>query len=157
MSASTVWKMAVVGDVVFEDAAKRASYTCPAPGGVGLMTVATLIENTLCRRALNIMIHRMSNMATFSLGKHPHVELCDLLKLEGWSESGAQAKIAIAEGQVKVDGAVETRKRCKIVAGQTVSFAGQAVYRLLPDLFPACINRPVLFSDFCPLRPVHPC
>ncbi len=28
-------------------------------------------------------------MATFSLGKHPHVELCDLLKLEGWSESGA--------------------------------------------------------------------
>lgn len=32
-------------------------------------------------------------MATFSLGKHPHVELCDLLKLEGWSESGAQAKI----------------------------------------------------------------
>ncbi|EAX6961374.1 ribosome-associated protein, partial [Salmonella enterica] len=22
-------------------------------------------------------------MATFSLGKHPHVELCDLLKLEG--------------------------------------------------------------------------
>ena len=59
-------------------------------------------------------------MATFSLGKHPHVELCDLLKLEGWSESGAQAKIAIAEGQVKV-------KRCKIVAGQTVSFAGHTV------------------------------
>ena len=44
-------------------------------------------------------------MATFSLGKHPHVELCDLLKLEGWSESGAQAKIAI-------------------IAGQTVSFEG---------------------------------
>ncbi len=40
-------------------------------------------------------------MATFSLGKHPHVELCDLLKLEGWSESGAQAKIAIADGLVK--------------------------------------------------------
>ena len=40
-------------------------------------------------------------MATFSLGKHPHVELCDLLKLEGWSESGAQAKIAIADGLVQ--------------------------------------------------------
>ena len=25
-----------------------------------------------------------NKMATFSLGKHPHVELCDLLKLEGW-------------------------------------------------------------------------
>lgn len=66
-------------------------------------------------------------MATFSLGKHSHVELCDLLKLEGWSESGAQAKMAIAEGQVNVDGAVETRKRCKIVAGQTVSYAGQSI------------------------------
>lgn len=66
-------------------------------------------------------------MATFSLGKHPHVELCDLLKLEGWSESGAQAKIAIGEGLVKVDGVVETRKRCKIVAGQTVSFDGHSI------------------------------
>ena len=43
------------------------------------------------------------------------------------SESGAQAKIVIADGRVKVDGAVETRKRCKIVAGQTVSFEGQSV------------------------------
>ena len=50
-----------------------------------------------------------------------------LLKLEGWSESGAQAKIAIGEGLVKVDGAVETRKRCKIVAGQTVSFEGHSI------------------------------
>ncbi|HBV9909269.1 TPA: ribosome-associated protein YbcJ [Klebsiella aerogenes] len=66
-------------------------------------------------------------MANFSLGKHPHVELCDLLKLEGWGESGAQAKIFIAEGLVKVDGAVETRKRFKIVAGQTVTFDGQSI------------------------------
>lgn len=39
-------------------------------------------------------------------------------------QSGAQAKVVIAEGEVKVNGAVETRKRCKIVAGQTVEFAG---------------------------------
>jgi len=37
----------VVGDVVFEDAAERASYITPVPGGVGPMTVATLIQNTL--------------------------------------------------------------------------------------------------------------
>jgi len=66
-------------------------------------------------------------MATFSLGKHPHVELCDLLKLEGWSESGAQAKIVIADGLVTVDDAVETRKRCKIIAGQMVAFDGNSV------------------------------
>ncbi|WP_279050922.1 ribosome-associated protein YbcJ [Cedecea davisae] len=66
-------------------------------------------------------------MATFSLGKHPYVELCDLLKLEGWCESGAQAKAVIAEGLVKVDGEVETRKRCKIVAGQTVAFESLSI------------------------------
>ncbi|GAA0513650.1 ribosome-associated protein YbcJ [Tatumella terrea] len=66
-------------------------------------------------------------MATFSLGKFPHVELCDLLKLEGWSESGAQAKAFIAGGLVTVDGQVETRKRCKIVSGQKVTFGGQSI------------------------------
>jgi ribosome-associated protein YbcJ (S4-like RNA binding protein) len=77
--------------------------------------------------ALAVSAVEVWKMATFSLGKHPHVELCDLLKLEGWSESGAQAKIVIADGLVKVDGVVETRKRCKIVAGQTVSFEGQSI------------------------------
>ncbi|MDN4628078.1 ribosome-associated protein YbcJ [Erwinia sp. DT-104] len=66
-------------------------------------------------------------MATFSLGKHAHVDLCDLLKLEGWVESGGAAKDAIADGQVTVDGKTETRKRCKIVAGQTVSFNGNSI------------------------------
>ncbi|MBW1214060.1 ribosome-associated protein YbcJ [Pantoea allii] len=66
-------------------------------------------------------------MATFSLGKFPHVDLCDLLKLEGWVESGAQAKVVIGEGEVLVDGEVETRKRCKIHQGQTVEFAGQRI------------------------------
>jgi len=37
----------VVGDVDFETASARASYITPVPGGVGPMTVATLIENTL--------------------------------------------------------------------------------------------------------------
>lgn len=37
----------LVGDVEFESAAERASWITPVPGGVGPMTVATLIENTL--------------------------------------------------------------------------------------------------------------
>ena len=35
------------GDLVYEDAAERAPYITPVPGGVGPMTVATLIQNTL--------------------------------------------------------------------------------------------------------------
>ena len=37
----------LVGDVEFEPAAERASWITPVPGGVGPMTVATLLENTL--------------------------------------------------------------------------------------------------------------
>ncbi|EHD20674.1 MULTISPECIES: ribosome-associated protein YbcJ [Brenneria] len=66
-------------------------------------------------------------MEIFHLDDHPHVELCDLLKLLGWSESGAAAKVAIAAGEVTVDGQTETRKRCKIVAGQQVRFDGATV------------------------------
>ena len=37
----------LVGDVEYATAAQRASFITPVPGGVGPMTVATLIENTL--------------------------------------------------------------------------------------------------------------
>ncbi len=37
----------LVGDVDFETAAQRASWITPVPGGVGPMTVATLMQNTL--------------------------------------------------------------------------------------------------------------
>ncbi|WP_417761979.1 bifunctional methylenetetrahydrofolate dehydrogenase/methenyltetrahydrofolate cyclohydrolase FolD [Shewanella sp.] len=37
----------LVGDVEFASAAARASYITPVPGGVGPMTIASLLENTL--------------------------------------------------------------------------------------------------------------
>ncbi len=37
----------LMGDIDFESAAKRASWITPVPGGVGPMTVATLLQNTL--------------------------------------------------------------------------------------------------------------
>ncbi|MCU7827873.1 MAG: bifunctional methylenetetrahydrofolate dehydrogenase/methenyltetrahydrofolate cyclohydrolase FolD [Candidatus Thiodiazotropha sp. (ex Myrtea sp. 'scaly one' KF741663)] len=37
----------LVGDVDFETAKERASWITPVPGGVGPMTIATLLENTL--------------------------------------------------------------------------------------------------------------
>ncbi|EQC1055895.1 TPA: ribosome-associated protein YbcJ [Providencia rettgeri] len=66
-------------------------------------------------------------MDIFNLNGHPHVELCDLLKIEGWAESGAMAKAMIADGLVEVDGVVETRKRCKIVVGKIVSMGSQKI------------------------------
>jgi methylenetetrahydrofolate dehydrogenase (NADP+)/methenyltetrahydrofolate cyclohydrolase len=45
----------LVGDVGFNVAKEKASYITPVPGGVGPMTVASLIENTLlaCEQATN--------------------------------------------------------------------------------------------------------
>jgi len=37
----------LVGDVEFERASQRAAWITPVPGGVGPMTVATLLANTL--------------------------------------------------------------------------------------------------------------
>lgn len=43
----------IVGDVNFESVSKKAAYITPVPGGVGPMTIAMLLKNTLlaCERA----------------------------------------------------------------------------------------------------------
>lgn len=43
------------------------------------------------------------------------VELFKILKFEGLVSSGAEAKLIIDDGQVKVNGAIETRRRRKIM------------------------------------------
>ena len=48
------------------------------------------------------------------------IELHKLLKIEGICASGGEAKMLVASGEVRVDGAVELRKACKIRAGQIV-------------------------------------
>lgn len=66
-------------------------------------------------------------MNTFHLEGRPFVALNNLLKIEGWCDSGAAAKHAIDEGHVTVDGKVELRKRNKIIANQVVCFAGRMI------------------------------
>lgn len=53
------------------------------------------------------------------------VELFKILKFEGITSSGGEAKFVISEGRVLVNGQVETQKRKKIVDGDTIEFEGQ--------------------------------
>lgn len=53
-----------------------------------------------------------------------HITLDALLKVTGLAPSGGAAKAMVAQGLVEVDGQVESRKTCKIRAGQVVSVAG---------------------------------
>ena len=66
-------------------------------------------------------------MENFDLDGRDYVELNNLLKLTGVCPSGGSAKLAIAAGEVSVDGQIETRKRCKIRAGQMVEYGGQKI------------------------------
>lgn len=58
-------------------------------------------------------------MRTVLLKKQP-VDLYKLLKFEGLAGSGGEAKAIISSGQVKLNGKVETRKRKKIIAGDSI-------------------------------------
>ena len=48
--ASTLKGYRLVGDVDFDNVAPKASYITPVPGGVGPMTIAMLLKNTLLAR-----------------------------------------------------------------------------------------------------------
>lgn len=65
-------------------------------------------------------------METFQL-KDEFIKLGQLLKATGLVESGVEAKIVIQDGEVKLNGAVETQRGKKVVAGDVVSFDGKEI------------------------------
>ncbi|MBK7211728.1 MAG: RNA-binding S4 domain-containing protein [Bacteroidales bacterium] len=63
----------------------------------------------------------------FELNGQEFIELNKLLKLLSLVETGGEAKIVIEEGQVKVNNAVEYRKRNKLRPGDKVVFRGSEI------------------------------
>jgi len=55
------------------------------------------------------------------------IELYKILKFESMVGSGGEAKAAVAAGHVIVNGNVETQKRKKIMAGDTIEFAEEKI------------------------------
>jgi len=68
----------------------------------------------------------MSDLITVKLQSSP-TELHKILKFEGLVASGGEAKQVISDGLVIVNGEVETRKRKKIIAGDTVQFNNETL------------------------------
>ena len=58
---------------------------------------------------------------------HEPIELYKILKFECMVSSGGEAKAVIADGQVLVNGNVETRKKRKILCGDVIEFADQGL------------------------------
>jgi len=67
---------------------------------------------------------------------HEPVELYKVLKFEGLVDNGGEAKAVIEQGLVSVNGAVETRKRKQIVAGDVIAF-GSHTLRIVRGEAPA--------------------
>ena len=65
-------------------------------------------------------------MKILEISQEP-IELYKILKFENLVSSGGEAKFVIAEGQVLVNGKVETRKRKKIVSGDMVEFRKEKI------------------------------
>lgn len=55
------------------------------------------------------------------------IELCQFIKFGGLADSGGAAKQLVAEGSVALNGAIETRKRKQLAAGDRVVVGGETI------------------------------
>jgi ribosome-associated protein len=78
------------------------------------------------------MTHANPNESSDESESSEPLRLDHFLKMSGASETGGQAKLLIQNGEVKLNGQVETRRRKKLVAGDIVQVG----------------NKKLLVSDF---------
>ena len=65
----------------------------------------------------------MTAMEPLNVGEKP-INLTQVLKRAGWVMHGGEAKALIADGMVRVNGEVETRKRRQMTLGDVVQLEG---------------------------------
>lgn len=68
-------------------------------------------------------------MAKSESEKKRKFTLDQFLKIEGWVGTGGEAKVAIQDGKVHVNGVIETRRRRQLVVGDEIKF-GTSVGRV---------------------------
>lgn len=56
-----------------------------------------------------------------------YIELIKLLKATQVAENGGMAKILVENGEVLRNGEIETRKRAKILPGETIEALGETI------------------------------
>lgn len=62
------------------------------------------------------------NNLTFELGEQDHIQLNNLLKVLNLVGTGGEAHIRIDNGEVRVNGAMETQRRKKLRVGDNIQF-----------------------------------
>ena len=83
------------------------------------MTYKDVGHNPVGRAKQEKVVYKL--MKEVEISKEP-IELYKILKFEGMVSSGGEAKSVISDGQVLVNGKVETRKRKQIISGDIIEF-----------------------------------
>ena len=65
-------------------------------------------------------------MITFKV-EGDYIQMIQLLKATNLVETGGEAQIVVAEGEVKYNGEVDYRKRLKVKKGDLVEFRGTKI------------------------------
>jgi ribosome-associated protein len=55
------------------------------------------------------------------------IELCQLLKFAGLADNGGAAKAIISDGQILLNGVVETQKRKKVMGGDRITLGEETI------------------------------
>ncbi|MDE0871966.1 MAG: RNA-binding S4 domain-containing protein [Flavobacteriales bacterium] len=63
--------------------------------------------------------------------KTPFIDLLQLLKATGNAVTGGDAKAAVEQGKVRVNGALENRKRRKLYVGDCIELDGRIRIRVI--------------------------
>lgn len=66
-------------------------------------------------------------MTEFNLEGKEFIELNKLMKICGFTGTGGEAKLAIANGEALLNGEIETQRRKKIRAGDVIEFGDAKV------------------------------
>ena len=132
----TVWDLS---DLIhaFHDGDSRDLYTFYVYGKNYGYQVACAIKNghlsmkdveESCRDHIQYLLDKgaVGKMRELETTEEP-IELYKILKFENMVNSGGEAKYVISEGQVTVNGEVETRKRKKIFSGDIIEFKDEKI------------------------------
>ena len=61
------------------------------------------------------------------MAEENYIKLDSFMKWQNLAESGGQAKLLIQNGEVRVNGKIETRRGRKLVSGDKVTFKGKTL------------------------------
>lgn len=85
------------------------------------------IERVLFRAERSAMTQPNPQTPRDVIVREVPIELCQFIKFGGLADSGGAAKQMVAEGSVRLNDAVETRKRKQLVVGDRVTVGGETI------------------------------